>query len=91
MKREELFDVCRNRHRGNAESEGANPPKDVKRRDREKVYEIVKSSRGVTSKEIAEQMNRRLNCISGRISELKRSELVVVRGRRSGCGVIYAS
>jgi len=69
----------------------ANPSSIIKQRDRAKVYEIIKRSSGITSKEIAKQMNRRLNCISGRISELKQTELVMVKGRRDACGVLHSS
>jgi hypothetical protein len=89
MNKDEPFDICHNRHRGNAESVAINPTVSIKQQDRTRVFEIIKNSRGVTSKEIAKQMGRRLNCISGRISELKRAKLVTVRGRRDDCGVVY--
>ena len=82
-------DICQNRHQGNSESMAANPASVVKQRDRSKVYEIIKLSSGITSKEIAEQMKRRLNCISGRISELKQAGLVTIWGRRDACGILY--
>jgi len=82
-------DVCQARHQGNIASIDANPDSTDKQRDREMVLEIISKSQGVTSKEIAEQMGRRLNCISGRISELKQSDLILVGGRRGGCGINF--
>jgi|TARA_R100001530_G_scaffold74160_1_gene52204 predicted HTH transcriptional regulator len=82
-------DVCQARHQGNIASIDANPDSTDKQRDREMVLEIISKSQGVTSKEIAEQMGRRLNCISGRISELKQSDLISVGGRRGGCGINF--
>ena len=90
MSQDEISDVCWNRHRGNPQSIEANPAMRNKRRDRAWVYEIIRCSKGVTSKEIANQMGRQLNCISGRISELKRDGMVKVNGSRDGCGVIVA-
>ena len=89
MIQNELFDICWNRHRGNSQSIAANPTLFNKRRDRAKVYEIIQTSTGITSKEIAKQMGRRLNCISGRSSELKHDGLVTIDGRRDGCGVVF--
>jgi len=86
-----LDDICQKRHRGNIESMAANPPSIIKQRDRAKVYEIIKRSSGIISKEIAEQMNRRLNCISGRISELKQADLITVSGRRDDCGILHST
>ena len=82
-------DICQNRHKGNANSVRVNPSAAFKKWDRAKVYEIINNSFGITSKEIAKLMDRRLNCISGRISELKQDGLVVVDGRRDGCGVLH--
>ena len=84
------LDICQNRHRDNAESIAVNPAIAVKFTDRSIVYDIIQASKGVTSKEIARQMGRRLNCISGRISELKRAGLIRVVGRRNDCGILYA-
>lgn len=82
-------DVCDARHQGNAASIDANPDSSDKQRDRELVLKIINNSLGVTSKEIAEQMGKSLNCISGRISELKRSDLIEVFGRRDKCGINF--
>jgi len=88
MDKRDLLDVCRNRHLGNPQSVVANPSMGRKRRDKAWVFEIIGSSKGVTSKEIALRMGRRLNCISGRISELKKEGLVRVDGTRDGCGIL---
>jgi len=85
----ETNDICQNRHKGNVNSKRVNPTAAFKKRDRTKVYEIIKRSSGITSKEIAEIMHRRLNCISGRISELKQAGLVIVIGRRGDCGILH--
>jgi len=90
MKTAPLDDICRNRHSGNANSIRVNPSAAFKKRDRSKVYETIKRcGTGITSKEIAKLMDRRLNCISGRISELKQAGLVKVDGRRGDCGILY--
>ena len=84
-----MNDICKNRHGGNAESVLANPSFENRLADRNKVLRIIKDHDGITSKEIAELMGRRLHCISGRISELKRDNLVSADGqRRKGCAVI---
>lgn len=88
-------DICQNRHQGNSESMAANPPSTIKLRDRTRVYELLKHNEkfwpgeGSTSKEIALKMDRRLNCISGRISELKQAGLLTVKGRRDACGILF--
>ena len=85
----EHTDICQNRHKNNVNSIRVNPSPKFKERDRAKVYEIIKRRvTGITSKEIAGLMDRRLNCISGRISELKQSGLVVSEGRRGDCGIL---
>lgn len=83
-------DICENKHQQNAESIEANPNVSKKYKDRRRVFQIIlKTYRGITSKEIAEKMGRPLNCISGRISELKRDGSIEVIGRRDGCAVLH--
>ena len=84
-------DICENRHTGNAESVIANPVESSKTKDRYRVHEIILSRNGITSKGIAEIMDRPLNCISGRISELKRMGEVEAIGRENGCAKLYAT
>ena len=85
----ELFDICRTKHRGNAQSNAANPAKFSKQRDRSLVYELIRDSAGITSKEIAEVLGRPLHTFSGRISELKRDQRIAVRGARDGAGILF--
>lgn len=86
----DLFDVCSSRHRGNVQSVEANPASVDKLRDRTIILGLIRNARGITSKEIAEAMGRPLNCISGRISELKTDQKIATRGSRDGCSILYA-
>tara|TARA_B100000686_G_scaffold354426_1_gene464605 strand:- start:3031 stop:3387 length:357 start_codon:yes stop_codon:yes gene_type:complete len=88
LRNEDDSDICANRHNGNAESINADPAESIKTRSRREVFRLINQHDGITSKEIAKQMGRRLNCISGRISELKKQGLVEVRGRRNACAVL---
>ena len=85
-----MNDICENKHKQNAESIAANPIKEKKQKDRFRVLEIVVDNEGVTSKEIAYIMERPLNCISGRITELKKSGHIIPIGRQDGCAKLYA-
>lgn len=70
-----MNDICINRHKGNSESKVAN--KKVKKEiDRQEVYHIIGEKGCSYSKEIARLMNKQLNQISGRISELKEMNLI---------------
>lgn len=84
-----LDDICETRHRGNAESGAANPTRAAKQVQRFEVWNIIAQHDGITSKEIADILGRPLNCISGRISELKAQKLVTADGRRDGCAILY--
>lgn len=86
-----MNDICENKHQQNAESVAANPGKESKQRDRIRVYQIVLDKSGITSKEIAKMMKRPLNCISGRITELKKTGQIMAIGRENGCAKLYAS
>ena len=90
MSEPDLFDVCVARHKGNAQSIKANPSASIKTRDRDAVHGLIVAANGVTSKEIAEAMGKGLNCISGRISELKRSQKIATRGTRDGCSILFS-
>jgi hypothetical protein len=57
MSEPDQFDVCKSRHRGNAQSIKANPSASIKTRDRDAVYGLIASD-GITSKEIAEAMGK---------------------------------
>ena len=86
----DMFDICASRHGGNEQSREANPDQSVKGADRAQVFNLIRYSNGITSKEIAKAMGRGLNCISGRISELKRKQKIAVNGSRDGCGILFA-
>jgi predicted HTH transcriptional regulator len=85
-------DICQNRHGGNEQSETANH-RCNKDNDRQKVLEYFKEHETGTSKEIARYLGKPLNCISGRLTELKVDELIVSAGiygeklTREGCEV----
>ena len=83
------IDICENKHQQNAESIEANPATEDKAKDQKKVYEIICNHKGITSKGIAERMDKPLNCISGRISELKRINVIEGIGRRDGCAILH--
>ena len=85
-----MNDICENKHQQNAESVAANPGKESKQKDRIRVYQIVLDKSGITSKEIAKIMKRPLNCISGRITELKKTGQIMAIGRKNGCAKLYA-
>jgi predicted transcriptional regulator len=71
-----ITDVCESRHKGNAASVAANPAQTDKAVMRARVFRIIEQ-KGVTfSKEIARELGMPLNCISGRISELKALGLI---------------
>lgn len=84
-------DICQNRHQGNEFSRAANPSDEVKTRDQKAVLSIIRSSRnGATIHEIASHIGKPINAISGRVTELKAKGLVIVSGRRNGCGINHA-
>ena len=85
-------DICKNRHLGNEQSETANHKCD-KDSDRQKVLEYFEKHDNGTSKEIARYLGKPLNCISGRLTELKADNLIVgnhcSKLVREGCEVYY--
>jgi predicted transcriptional regulator len=85
-----MNDICRSRHRDNKESRDANPAGVVKKQVQKVVLSLLQiKSHGMTSKEIADVLDRPLNAISGRISELKALGLVEPTGeRKEGCAVL---
>lgn len=87
-----MSDICAARHRHSPESVDANAGVE-KIRDQATVLYLVRAAgpRGRTSKEIAREMGRGLNCISGRLTELKVSGAVVrTDERRDGAAVLVA-
>ncbi len=82
-----MDDICINRHQGNAQSLTANK-RVRKERDRALVLEFIIKSGKAYSKQIARAMGKQLNQISGRISELKASEIIEeTEERQEGCAV----
>lgn len=88
-------DITARRHKGNAASRAAferSAPHHAN--DEAKVLEIIAAATrsvryGITSKEIAEQMRKPLNAISGRISSLKaQGKIKGIGHRREGCEVL---
>lgn len=83
-----LFDVCANRHKGNAESVAANPSAAHKRATHERILALM-GTRRMTSKEIASEMGLPLNCLSGRLSEMVAMGMIRRTGdRRDGAAVL---
>lgn len=84
-----LFDVCANRHRGNAESRAANPTREAKAQSHELILAELRLRGPMTSVELAAAMGTRVNCISGRLSELKAAGRIRKTGEiRDGCAVL---
>lgn len=82
-----MDDICLNRHQGNAQSLLANKRVN-KERDRALVLECIIKYGKAYSKQIARAMGKQLNQISGRISELKASEIIEETGERAeGCAI----
>ena len=82
------FDVCANRHGGNAESIAANRRNAATRANqRASVLAACQRTNGVTCRELAEEWNVGMNQISGRFSELKQTGEIYKIGVRNGCGV----
>jgi DNA-binding transcriptional regulator YhcF (GntR family) len=85
-----LWDVCANRHKGNAESKAANAKvsESKTRMQRLVLFNVEKAGdHGLTCKELAGTLNVGMNAISGRWTELKAAGLIEQIGRRDGCGV----
>jgi len=80
-----MTDICENRHGGNHESVSAfqSTPEDERRFMRERIYRYAlrKGDAGITTDEISMKAGLAPNCISGRISELKRDGLLVETSR----------
>jgi len=86
-------DPTKNKHGGNAQSNAAFEHGKT-RFARMRLYvlcEITKSDGGATCKDIANAMERGMNAISGRITELKRMGKIKQIGRRDGCAVYVVS
>ena len=80
-------DITENRHKGSPESIAANKRVN-KVKDRAKVFELIGKLGYSYSKQIARLMDKPLNSISGRFSELKRDGMIEPTGdRNEGCAV----
>lgn len=83
-----LKDICINRHQGNEQSLAANKLVN-KERDRTLVLQVVMKYGKIHSKEIARILGKQLHQVSGRLSELKASNLIEDSGERiEGCSVL---
>ena len=84
-------DICRNRHGGNPNSEQANDKvaatKALSRHEVEMV--IFDHPEGITAKDVAVKLDKGFNCISPRVTELKRKGRVFAMGVREGSGILY--
>lgn len=81
----ELWDICQNRHRGNAQSVAAQRRSHPQQANqRAEVLRRIRNSGtvGMTCEEIADGMGVSVNRISGRISELKLAGAIVRTGTR---------
>ncbi len=88
-----LFDICERKHGGNAESVAAFAQiADTLPEQRRRVYELIlsKGEYGATAQECADAFGVGINCVSGRLSELKRDGLIARVGTRNGGGVCVA-
>lgn len=85
-------DICENRHGGADTSIGAfqNTSETLRILDRQKILTFMTGTpQGLTSKELAFLLDKPLNAISGRLSELCRDEQIEDSGeRRDGCRVL---
>ena len=78
-------DICRNRHRGNPESEAAfQALLPTLSNRRQEVLLIIRKSgfKGLTVHEVAEMLGTTPNAVSGRFTELKRDGLIMKWGKR---------
>lgn len=85
------MDVCKNRHRGNAQSEAANDVvQPYKLNMRERIFFYVFKSRqyGVTCEDIVRDLGMKLQSVSARVSELKATNRVVEDGTRNGYSIL---
>lgn len=78
-----LDDICRNKHHDDPESVAAHKTGD-KLRDRMLAFEFIRSrgEHGATADEFAASIDRQLNQVSGRFSELKRDGKIVASGEK---------
>ena len=86
-----IFDVCRNNHGGNENSEAANNAiagAKISLRNQILNYIRKQGGRGATCEEIEQALNMSHQTVSARCSELKARKLIISMGKRetsSGC------
>lgn len=85
-------DICIARHGDSAVSNDANRrARESKSKVRAAIYALICALPDATSKELAAKLDKPVNAISGRISELKAAGLVrETVFRRGGCAVLKA-
>lgn len=87
-------DICKRKHKASKTSVDANPSKDVKKRMHIAILNVFENNEkylanGLTSKELSIIFKTPLNCISGRLSELKEGgHIYATDVRRDGCAVL---
>ena len=88
-----LFDVCINRHHGNAQSSKAFESIRDSLTDKQEAalgYIRAQGARGATSQEYADSLSVSINVVSGRFSELKRDGMIAKAGSRNRGGVFIS-
>ena len=89
-----MNDICANKHGGNASSREAFQQHRLNfGNQREQIYALLCGSKeGMTSKQIAEHFGWALNCMSGRLSELRKAgKIRGTKTRREGAEVLVAA
>lgn len=78
-----LFDICANRHRGNANSITANERKRAsKDLDRERIVALLRRDPGLTCDDAEERLGLSHQTCSARFSELKRAGAIRAVGTK---------
>jgi len=83
-------DITRNRHGGNPRSNEALPSHEQRRRDRARIVQHlhVQGSHGATCWELSQALPMPYQTASGRLSELKRNDIVVCDSSDADNGII---
>lgn len=89
MTQPDLFDICAQRHQGNANSVSANERKrQSKASDRAAILALLRRSPGLTCDAVEAQLGMSHQTCSARFSEMKRAGTIKPAGSaptRSGC------
>lgn len=70
-----MNDICINKHQGNEQSKVANR-KVRKEKDRNFIFDFIQKNGTGYLKQLAREMHKERNCISGRFSELKEQGMI---------------